>query len=224
MPDTPPLQRFNLSFVADAERHLLIAIAARLPRAMTPDRLTALGVLGSVIVFVGYVASAWSLPALWVANLGLLIHWFGDSLDGTVARYRHIERPRYGFFLDQTIDVVGNLLIALGVGLSPWARLDVALLFLSAFHMISIYSLVRGIVDQEFHIAVGGFGVTEVRIGILVMNIGILAFGVRPFQLFGVTMTWCDIMMLVTTVGMLGLFAWGFIAHARRLARLDPVA
>jgi len=77
-----------------------------------------------------------------LANAGLLMHWFGDSLDGTVARYRQAERPRYGFFVDQTIDVVGNLLIALGVGLSPWARLDVALLFLTAFHMISICSLI----------------------------------------------------------------------------------
>jgi archaetidylinositol phosphate synthase len=215
-------QRFNLSLLAGAERRLLIAIAARLPKAVMPDWLTGIGVFGAVIVLVGYLLSAADIRFLWLANLGLVIHWFGDSLDGTLARCRGIERPRYGFFLDQTVDVVGNLLIALGVGLSPWVRLDVALLNLAAFHMISIYSLVRSLVDQQFHIAVGGFGPTEMRLGIFALNIGILIFGARPARWFGVPMTWCDLLILATTAGMMLLFVCGFVAQARRFARLDP--
>jgi phosphatidylglycerophosphate synthase len=218
----PIVHRVNTSLVSGGERRLLLAIAARLPRSITPDRLTAFGVFGALVVLIGYVASAHDVRYLWLANAGLIMHWFGDSLDGTVARYRNAERPRYGFFVDQTIDVVGNLLIALGVGLSPWARLDVALLFLTAFHMISICSLVRGVVDQEFHIAVGRFGVTEVRIGIFGLNIGILIFGARPFVWCGYEMTWCDILMTITSAGMMMLFAWEFTSHARRLAKIDP--
>jgi len=220
----PIVHRVNTSLVSDAERRLLLAIAARLPQAATPDRLTGFGVLGAFVVLIGYVASSYDVRFLWLANAGLMMHWFGDSLDGTVARYRRIERQRYGFFVDQTIDVVGNLLIALGVGLSPWARLDTALLFLTAFHMISICSLVRGVVDQEFHIAVGRFGVTEVRLGIFGLNIGILMFGARPYPIFGYPMTWCDILMTLTSAGMMVLFTWEFVSHARRLSRLDPPA
>ena len=106
----PIVHRVNTSLVSGAERHLLLAIAARLPQAVTPDRLTGFGVLGAIVVLIGYVASSHDVRFLWLANTGLIIHWLGDSLDGTVARYRKIERQRYGFFVDQTIDVVGNLL------------------------------------------------------------------------------------------------------------------
>jgi phosphatidylglycerophosphate synthase len=218
----PIVHRVNTSLLSGGERRLLLAIAARLPRSVTPDGLTGFGVLGAAVVLIGYVASANNVQFLWLANAGLIMHWFGDSLDGTVARFRQIERQRYGFFVDQTIDVVGNLLIALGVGFSPWARLDVALLFLTAFHMVSICSLVRGVVDQEFHIAVGRFGVTEVRLGIFGLNIGILIFGAPPFVWCGYEMTWCDVFMTIVTVGIMGLFAWEFTTHAKRLAKIDP--
>ncbi|MDR3494366.1 MAG: CDP-alcohol phosphatidyltransferase family protein [Ancalomicrobiaceae bacterium] len=223
MTATELFQRHNESFVADTERRILIAIARRLPAFVTPDRLTAFGVFGALVVLVGYAASAIDLNVLWVANAGLLMHWLGDSLDGTLARVRGIERPRYGFFLDQSIDTVGNLLIAVGIGLSPWARLDIALLVLAAYHMLSIYVFVRSIVSREFHVALRGVGPTEMRLGIFAMTLGIWLFGAPYHTVFDVDVTWCDLLMLLTFVGLLVLFVVEVACEARHLAATEKL-
>lgn len=211
-------ERFHESFLAAPERRLLRWMAARLPSWIMPDHLTAFGVLGAVLVMVGYLACHISSSFLWLANFGLLIHWFGDSLDGTLARVRDIARPRYGYFLDQNIDVVGNLLIAGGIGLSPYARLDTALLALTGYHMVSIYVFVRNVVRREFHLAVMGFGPTEVRIGILVMNTTLMIAGAPSFELLSQTFTWCDMVLLATFVALSIMFGISATQEARRLA------
>ncbi|MGU3495263.1 CDP-alcohol phosphatidyltransferase family protein [Xanthobacteraceae bacterium A53D] len=219
---TPLFERFHDSFLAEPERRLLRWIALRLPPWVTPDRLTALGVAGAILVLIGYLASHSSTAFLWLANLGLLIHWLGDSLDGTVARVRDIARPRYGYFLDQNIDVVGNLLIAAGIGLSPFARLDTALLALTGYHMVSIYVFVRNVVHKEFHLAVMGFGPTEVRIGIVIMNITVLMVGAPTFVLFGRAFTWCDGIMIFTFLALATMFFVSVFKEAKRLSAQEP--
>ncbi|WP_341988047.1 CDP-alcohol phosphatidyltransferase family protein [Azorhizobium sp. AG788] len=211
-------ERFHESFLAAPERTLLRWMAARLPSWVMPDHLTAFGVFGAVLVMAGYLACHVSIHFLWLANLGLLVHWFGDSLDGTLARVRDIARPRYGYFLDQNIDVVGNLLIAAGIGLSPYARLDTALLALTGYHMVSIYVFVRNVVRREFHLAVMGFGPTEVRIGILIMNATLLLFGAPSFEILSQRFTWCDLVLIVTFVALSIMFVISATQEARRLA------
>ncbi|WP_051357393.1 CDP-alcohol phosphatidyltransferase family protein [Azorhizobium doebereinerae] len=215
-------ERFHESFLAEPERKVLRWIASRLPSCIMPDHLTAFGVFGAVLVMIGYLGCHASANFLWLANLGLFIHWFGDSLDGTLARVRDIARPRYGYFLDQNIDVVGNLLIAGGIGLSPYARLDTALLALTGYHMVSIYVFVRNVVRREFHLAVLGFGPTEVRIGILIMNVTIMLVGAPSFNLFGQTMSWCDLVLLATFGLLAAMFSVSAIEEARRLAQEEP--
>lgn len=211
------VQRHNDSFVAAWEKRALVAIARRLPGTVTPNALTALGVSGAFVVLAGYCLSAVDIQFLWLANLGLLINWLGDSLDGTVARVRGIERPKFGFFLDQTIDLISNLVMALGVGLSPWVRLDVALLFLAIYHMLAMYVLIYSTVRGEFHMDVAGFGPTEVRLGIVAMNIAILAFGAGAFVINGMLFSWCDIMLCTVFVGLLGLFIFEIVSKAREI-------
>ena len=200
------VERHHESFVAHHEKRLLRAIAAKLPLWVTPDRLTAFGVFGSIVVFAGYVAGHLSAQWLWLANLGLVLNWLGDSLDGTVARVRQIERPRYGYFLDQNVDVISNLLMALGVGFSPWARLDSALLMLTSYHMLSIHTFVRTVVTQKFHVDIKGLGPTEMRLGIMFMNFGILIFGTQPISLLSLSVTWCDILIVIAAFGLAVLF------------------
>ena len=101
-----PLQRVNDSVLGALERPALAWMAVRLPAAVVPDHLTAFGAVGAVLTAAGYVLSRRSLSWLWLACAGLFINWLGDSLDGTLARLRHIERPRYGFFIDHTSDSV----------------------------------------------------------------------------------------------------------------------
>lgn len=200
------IERMQASLLSRHERQVLCWLALRLPSWVTPDRLTAFGVFGAGICLVGYVASGVSVHWLWLANLGLLIHWFGDSLDGTLARVRGIERPNYGFYLDQTVDVVGNLVIALGVGLSPWVRMDSALFMLTAYHMLSIHSFVLSVVTRRFHIDAMGFGPTEMRLGIILMNLAILFFGAEAFPLLGLWVTWCDVLVCGAALVMICVF------------------
>ena len=215
--------RVNASILASQERRVLHAIAARLPAWCTPNMMTWFGVFGGCVVILGYALSRQALPWLWLANLGLVIHWAGDSLDGTLARFRGIERPRYGFYLDQVIDALGNVLIAVGVGVSKQARLDIALFVLATFHMLSIQVYVRAIVDRQFHLAVGRLGPTEMRVGIMLMNFGILLFGApNVLAIGGENFTWCDLLMSATGLGLFALYFSQMRRHLERFAREDP--
>lgn len=222
-PNLPQMdKRVNESFLAANEHKILRILAVRLPAWVTPDQLTGLGVAGACIVMVGYVLSHLSATWLWLANFGLVVHWFGDSLDGTIARIRKIERKRYGFYLDQVIDTLGNLTIGLGIGLSPFVRMDLALLVLAIFHMLSIQVYVRAIVDREFHVAVGRLGPTEMRLGIITLNIGIMLFGAKPIPAFPWSVNWIDILMLATAALLLVILLYQMTGHLRRLGREDP--
>ncbi|RYE30630.1 MAG: CDP-alcohol phosphatidyltransferase family protein, partial [Hyphomicrobiales bacterium] len=211
--------RINNSLVGAIERRALAWLVRRMPPRVTPDKLTAFGIFGATLTLVGYVLTAWSPGFLWLASLGLAFHWFGDSLDGSLARFRKIERPKYGYFLDQTIDVIGNLLICVGMGLSAYVRMDFALLALAGYHALSIYSLVKACVSGEFHISLVGWGPTEMRLLIILMNTTIFFFGASSFTLAGLTMTWCDITVFLMAAGFFTAFAFLFASYAAELAR-----
>ena len=107
-----PSRRWNKGLLWPAERGALLWLAAHMPQWVTPDLLTGIGFLGAMVTFAGYAWSGTQPVLLWVATLGLAINWFGDSLDGTLARARKIERPRYGYYLDNAIDCLAALLLA----------------------------------------------------------------------------------------------------------------
>jgi archaetidylinositol phosphate synthase len=213
------LIRINNSLVGAVERKALAWLVRRIPASIGPDHLTAFGILGAGVTLLGYVLTAWSVSFLWLASLGLVIHWLGDSLDGSLARFRKIERPKYGYFLDQTIDVIGNLLITVGMGLSAFVRMDVALLALAGYHALSIYSLVKACVSGQFSVSLAGWGPTEMRLLIILMNTMILIFGAPAFELAGLVLTWCDITILLMAASLFGLFVYLFASYASQLAR-----
>jgi len=214
-------RRVNISLLAAAEKKLLLRLAANMPAWIAPDLLTAVGVFGGVLVFAGYLLSHRDPGYLWLANLGLLVNWFGDSLDGTLARHRGRERPKYGFLLDQSIDVVGNFLVMAGAGLSPYMRLDCALLALAGYHALTIYALIRNAVMEEHRITVAGFGATEMRMILFAMNTALFLGGARAGFLGFERLTWCDGLLLGGFAVMAAAFLAGFLADARRL-RADP--
>jgi archaetidylinositol phosphate synthase len=218
------LIRINNSLVGAIERRALSWLVRRMPPSVTPDKLTAFGIFGAALTLAGYVLTAWSPGFLWLASLGLVFHWFGDSLDGSLARFRKIERPKYGYFLDQTIDVIGNLLICAGMGLSAYVRLDVALLALAGYHALSIYSLVKACVSGQFHISLIGWGPTEMRLLIILMNTTIFFFGAPPFIVAGLTMTWCDVTVLLMAAGLFTAFVCLLASYAAELAREEPAS
>ncbi|MGO9004758.1 MAG: CDP-alcohol phosphatidyltransferase family protein [Beijerinckiaceae bacterium] len=162
--------RIQTSVTAAPERMVLDWLCMRMPSAITPDRLTGIGVAGAVIVFVGYLASRIDPAFFWLATLGLVVHWFGDSLDGSLARYRQIEKPRYGYFLDHSVDTVAIFSIMIGLGLSAYVRLDMALFALLGYFMLCIYVFLSNHVTGQFQLTFLSLGPTEARIGLIGLN------------------------------------------------------
>ncbi len=170
MPELKPHKRVNDILFGPLERPALQWLAAHMPPWMNPDILTGIGILGSILIFVSYCLSNGNAGFLWLASLGLVINWFGDSLDGTLARYRKIERPKYGFFVDHTVDAFSEMLVVLGLGLSPYVRFDVACMALIGYLLVSVLVYVQTYVEGVFKISYGKLGPTEVRVIIMILN------------------------------------------------------
>jgi phosphatidylglycerophosphate synthase len=165
---------------AAAEKRLMLWIAARLPARVGPDAMTAFGVAGAALVFVGFVLSNLSPAGLALVPIGLIMHWLGDSIDGNLARLRKIERERYGGFLDQMADILSVTLITVGVGVSPYVRMDVALLALAVYFALAVFVHARARATAIYDIAPGGVGPTEARAILILMTISMALTGPTP--------------------------------------------
>jgi len=170
MTDIHDHKRVNDILLGPLERPALKWLAAHMPPWVTPDICTATGVAGALLVAVSYLMTNFDRNFLWLASLGFIINWFGDSLDGTLARYRHIERPIYGFFLDHTTDAVNEVVVFLGLGLSPYVGFNIASLALIGYLLLSVLVYVRTCVVGEFKISYGKLGPTEVRALAILLN------------------------------------------------------
>ncbi|WP_336970563.1 CDP-alcohol phosphatidyltransferase family protein [Sphingobium aromaticiconvertens] len=178
------LSRIQQNVLASSERRLLTWLCSRMPSWVTPDILTALGMVGALAIFVGYAASLFSVEWLWIALAGYVLQWFGDSMDGSLARYRHIERPSYGYFIDHSCDGLANFLILAGMGISPFVRLDVALVALVAYLLLSIHAFLSARVLGELKLSYMAAGPTELRLMLIVLTLMMMALGSKP-GLFG---------------------------------------
>lgn len=205
------------------ERWALPRLAASLPRWVLPDHLTALGVLGATIITVGYGLSNHDWRWLWLSNAGLLIHWFGDSLDGTLARVRKIERPRYGFYLDHLTDAYSTTVIGLGLGFSPFMLLAVGLAIVIAYLVLSINVYLETHVFGKFRFGYGVTGPTEARIILFGLNVLALTIGPLPFHVIGRGVTIFDVLGAGAALGMGAMLLRRVIRNLRELARDEPV-
>lgn len=220
--------RVNQSVLGSLERPALAWLAQHMPPGVKPDHLTLLGFFGALLTGAGFVLSCWSIDWLWLASFGLLANWFGDSVDGTLARYRRIERPRYGFFIDHTSDMFSQVIIFIAIGISPCAHLAVTCLGLTAFLMAFIYTMIGTHVRQRMRITYFGFGPTEIRLLLIVGNLLVLAFGVVDVKQWIAPMIplgWVSIhdavIFCIASAGVL-LIVFLAIREARALGREDP--
>lgn len=212
--------RRELTFLlAEPERRLLQAIAVRLPSWVTSDHLTGLGVLGALGTGVAYALSNVSPAWLWVASALLVVNWFGDSLDGTVARVRSAERPRYGYYLDHVVDAFSTAAIGAGLGLSPYVALGVALVGMLAYLVLSINVYLESSVLGVFRLGYGYVGPTEARIILIAAN-ALLALSGRSAAV--VTIANCGAGCLA--IGMLAVVGVRIGRNLSELARLEPPA
>jgi archaetidylinositol phosphate synthase len=218
------ISRVNTSWVIPVERPLVGWLASKLPVAVRPDHLTLTGLAGAVICGLAYGAS-WLSPALlWLAGVGLIINWFGDSLDGTLARFRKIERPRYGFFIDNTTDLLSQISIFLGLGASPYMRFDIACLGLAGYYIVSFFNLIKALDTHVIKIGFFGVGPTEIRLGFICYNFFLLTIG--PWSVntpFGPISPIDGIVVLTVAVVLISLIVtiW---SEGRRLAREESLA
>jgi len=221
MTDMKSHKRVNDILLGPLERPALRWLAARMPAWVNPDILTGVGILGSVVIFFSYWLTNVDANFLWLASLGLVINWFGDSLDGTLARYRKIERPKYGFFVDHTVDAVSTLLVVFGLGLSPYVRFEIACLALVSYLLMSVLVYIRTYVDGVFKISYGRFGPTEVRLIIIIANTVVYFVGNPVVRLWFGAISIYDLIAGIVAALLAMIFVFSTIKQARELAKLN---
>jgi phosphatidylglycerophosphate synthase len=210
--------------LARHEKRVLTAIARRLPRWILPDDLTALGVASAIGIAIAYLATNGDHRWLWVASALLVVHWLGDSLDGTLARVRAIERPRYGYYLDHLVDAISTACIGIGLGLSPFMLLATGALIVVAYLMLSINVYLESYALGRFSIGYGRIGPTEVRIVLIGLNVAMALGAGLGFHLAGIGMTVFDVVGLAVAAVMCVLMTGRAVSNLRRLGRDEPAA
>lgn len=219
-------ERIQTSFLNAAEKKALIWLAHRQPRWMTSDILTYIGVAGAAICALGYFLSNYNLYWLWLSSLGLVINWYGDSLDGTLARVRQLQRPKYGFFIDHSLDAITVCLMILGGGLSAIFKMEVAMMILIAYLVLSIYTYVCTIIKDEFLLTYGGgFGPTEFRLAIILLNTIVMytPWVTIRYTLYGYEFGVYDIVGFAIAVILWVMWFVQFLKDRRQLAEIDPL-
>ncbi len=214
--------RHQESLLAPLEKPTLHWLAVHMPLWVNSDHLTLLALLSTIGAGVLFWAARYDLRWLLLVPLALALHWFGDSLDGTVARYRNRQRPRYGFYVDHICDCLSMLFICGGMALSGLMTPALALGVVVAYFLLSVEAYLTTYTIGKFHISVGLFSPTELRI---LLALGALALIRWPHAtIAGNRYLSLDVGGLCAIVGMSAMFLWMSIAHTRQLyeeERLD---
>jgi phosphatidylglycerophosphate synthase len=216
-------KRINDTFSRRWERKVLHAIADRLPSGLMPDHMTIIGIIGSVLILTGYILIWVDRSFLFLASFGFIINWFGDSLDGTIARRRKIERPIYGFYVDHNIDAISFLMVGLGLGFSPYMRMGTALFTIIGYFMLAIYSYINAYITKEFRISFSKVGPTEVRILAVIANtIMFFVGGQWRVEILASEFGVLDFVGILIGILFLIEFFIVFFTGRKALAKLDP--
>jgi phosphatidylglycerophosphate synthase len=214
-------QRHYTGLLYGAERRVLLWVAPRLPARVHSDHLTALGVVSMFLAGVCFAVSAEMPAALWGVGLFLGLNWFGDSLDGTLARVRGHQRPRYGFYVDHILDTFGILFVLGGLAVSGAMTPLVAAAFLIAYYILSIEVFLATYCAGRFRMSFWGWGPTELRI---LLAAGTVALSVKPMvTIVGVPMRLFDVGGVVGAAALVVTAIVSAIGNTRRLYAAEPL-
>ena len=214
-------QRNSTGLLTAVERRVLIWLANRLPPRVNSDHLTALGLVSMLLVGVCFALSQWAPAALLGVVVFLALNWFGDSLDGTLARVRGHQRPRYGFYVDHVLDTFGALFVLGGLAASGHMTPIVAAAFLIAYYVLSIEIYLATYCVGRFQMSFWGWGPTELRI---LLAIGALVLFVKPIvTIFGVPMRLFDVGGIVGAIGLIVTALISAIRNTRTLYTAEPL-
>jgi phosphatidylglycerophosphate synthase len=220
--DFRPAERSHHSILAAIEKKALLWLAGRMPAWVNSDHLTVLGFLSLVAVGLSYWYARYSPVGLLLVIVFFATNWFGDSLDGTLARVRNRQRPRYGFYVDHVLDACGSLFVFAGLALSGYMSERIAVGLLVAYFLLSIEVYLATYTVGKFHLSVGAFSPTELRILLIAGNVALLFKPVvtlagRQFLLF-------DVGGAIGIVGMLIALLWAIVKHTMYLYRAETLS
>ena len=202
--------RINDILLGPIERPALAYFCKIAPSWATPDTMTLIGVFGALMIAAGYILTGYNMAFLWLASAGFLVNWYGDSMDGSLARFRKIERPKYGYYVDHIVDIINEFIVILALGISPLVHFEVAALALIGYLMLSAHVFLRTYIDDIFKISYGKLGPTEVRVIFIMINTAVFFLNNPEVgTIFNLTLTLFD--MLIGIVGIL-LFLFFFVS------------
>ncbi len=222
--------RIQTSILNAGEKKVLVWLAHRQPKWMTSDILTYIGTFGAIVIAAGYILASVNINFLWLSSLGFVINWYGDSLDGTLARVRNRQRPIYGYYIDHTVDCINEFLIFIGIGLSGLMHFELALLILALYFMLTINVSINAHLKKEFRLTYARLGPTEFRIIAILANT--LLVLVRPitefcitFFVFGhrFTLMSLDMAGIVIFMVLLVIYLTTIAADGKGYAEIDPM-
>ena len=223
-------KRIQTSLLNGVERKVLVWMATRMPRCITSDMLSFVGFLGSIVIAAGYILSDLNINWLWLGSFGFVVHWFGDSMDGTLARVRKTQRPIYGFYLDHTLDVVTEFIMFAGAGMSGLLRMDVAMFVFVGYLMMTLNVTINSHLKSEFKLTYAKLGPTEFRVLMIIINT--LLIFIRPLREFAVRWTLCGHTLALSGLDIIAMGIFGIlliiytvnvIQDLRGYAKIDPL-
>ena len=213
--------RAQLSLLAPLEKKCLIWLARHAPRWINSDHLTALGLVSLLGAGLSYWYARWDTAGLLLVILFLVLNWLGDSLDGTLARVRNQQRPRYGFYVDHVVDAFGTLFLLGGLALSGHMSERIAVGLLIAYFMLSIEVYLATYTIGTFHLSFWKFSPTELRILLMMGNVAL--FYKPVVRLFGDSYRLFDVGGAIGIAGMTLMLLTAVTKHTLALYRAEPI-
>jgi archaetidylinositol phosphate synthase len=216
-----PARRIHQALTASLEKRALEWMAQRAPRWLTSDQLTLLGLAAQIGGGIGYAVSRTHRYALLLVIVCLALNWLGDSLDGTLARVRHQQRPRFGFYADHMVDLLGSVALMAGLGCSGFLHWQTAIAMLIAFLLLASESYLATYTLGRFELSQGLFGPTEIRLLLVLGNLALLR---SPYStLFGHRMLLFDLGGTIAAVCMFATVLLLAVRHTAQLFREEPL-
>lgn len=211
----------NTALTAGIEEKSKEYICPRIPKWMQPDHLTAIGVIGILITSAGFILGFFNRYWLSLVPIGLSINWLGDSFDGSIARYRKKTRPNYGYYIDKIIDAVAIIIFSLGIGLSGFVKIEIALLLATIYLSMMMHVDLVVHVENKSQNSFGMFGPTEIRILGVLATVVMFFIPVRYYDVYGHFLTQYDFIVFGLAVIMFFILIVSIIRKGIELHKQD---